>query len=212
MPFLAKGHRPDINNGPGVTRIVPTFWPQHLFKLNSNNSPSPGHSNLGSDGRYTCSGLLLMVPCWVPHLPKGCRPDFNNGLEGDLNSGPVLAPRRLFDSDSNNGLPATLILCQMKSIYLFKSPIYAGINLTGYHPPRADRQATNFFRQNPHPRDSFSVQNSSHRVKNETKIPTPGYNLPSSNAKISMKREHYSIKAVSFQIFHNCPFDNFYLS
>ena len=40
-------------NGPGVTRIVPTIWPQHLFKFNSNNSLSPGHSNLGSDGRYT---------------------------------------------------------------------------------------------------------------------------------------------------------------
>ena len=45
--LLAKGHSPDINNGPGVTRIVPTFWPQHLFKLNSNNGPSPGHSNVG---------------------------------------------------------------------------------------------------------------------------------------------------------------------
>ena len=39
--LLAKGHRSDINNGPGVTRIVPTFWPQHLFKLNSNNGPPP---------------------------------------------------------------------------------------------------------------------------------------------------------------------------
>ena len=33
-----------------------------------------------------------MVSWWVPHLPKGCRPDFNNGLGGDSNSGPVLAP------------------------------------------------------------------------------------------------------------------------
>ena len=79
----------------------------------------------------------------------------------------------------------------------------AGINLTGYHPPpRADCWATNFFRQNPHPRDSFSAQNSGPRVKkNETKIPTPGHNLPCSNAKRSMKKEHNSIKAVSFQIF-----------
>ena len=37
--------------------------------------------------------------------------------------------------------------------------------------------------------------------KNETKIPTPGHNLPCSNAKKSMKKEHNSIKAVSFQIF-----------
>ena len=96
---------PDINNGPGVNRIVPTFWPQHLFKFNSNNGPSPGHSSLGSDGRYTCLDLLLTVSWWVPHLPKDCRPDFKNGLGGDSNSGAVLAPQRLFESNSNNGPP-----------------------------------------------------------------------------------------------------------
>ena len=47
----------------------------------------------------------LMVSWWVSHLRKGCRPDFNNGLGGDSNSGPVLAPRRLFESDSNNAPP-----------------------------------------------------------------------------------------------------------
>ena len=37
-------------------------------------------------------------------LPEGCRPDFNNGLGGNFNSGPVFAlPQRLFESDSNNG-------------------------------------------------------------------------------------------------------------
>ena len=43
----------------------------------------------------------------------------------------------------------------------------AGINLTGYQSPpsQADCRATNFFRQNPHPRDSFSVQNSGPRAK-----------------------------------------------
>ena len=85
-----------------MTRIAPTFWPQHLFKFNSNNGPSPCHSNLGSDGRYTCSSLPLMV-WWLPYLNKDCRLDFNNGLGGDSNSGPVLAPWRLFESDSNNG-------------------------------------------------------------------------------------------------------------
>ena len=42
-----QGPRPDINNGPGVTRIVPTFWPQHLFKFNSNNGPSQAIPILG---------------------------------------------------------------------------------------------------------------------------------------------------------------------
>ena len=46
------------------------------------------------------------------------------------------------------------------------------INLIGYHPPWADRRATNFFRQNPHTRDSFSVQNSGPRVK-KTKQKSP---------------------------------------
>ena len=44
----------------------------------------------------------------VAYLPKGCRPDFNNGPGGDSNSGPVLPPRRLFESDSNNG-PSNLV-------------------------------------------------------------------------------------------------------
>ena len=95
MPYLARDPRPDINNGPGMPRIVHTFWAQ-------NDSPSPGHSNLGSDGRYTCSSLPLMV-WWVPYLNKGHRPYFNNGLGGDSNSGPILAPWLLFESDSNNG-------------------------------------------------------------------------------------------------------------
>ena len=50
---------------------------------------------------------------------------------------------------------------------------YAGINLTGYHPPRADRRATNFFRQNPRPGDSFSVQNSRPRVEKPKQNPHP---------------------------------------
>ena len=41
--------------------------------------------------------------------------------------------------------------------------------------PRADPRATNFFRQNPHPRDNFSVQNSGPRVeKTKQKSPPQG--------------------------------------
>ena len=50
---------------------------------------------------------------------------------------------------------------------------YAGINLTGYHPPRANRRATNIFRQNPRPGDSFSVQNSGPRVEKMKQNPHP---------------------------------------
>ena len=89
---------------------------------------------------------------------------------------------------------------------------YAGINLTGCHPfpPRGDPRATNFFpSKSPPPGQLLSAKLRTPGRKNETKIPTPGHNLPSLNAKRSMKREHNSIKAVSFQISHNCPFDNF---
>ena len=106
--------RPNINYDPGVTRIVSTFWRQHLFKFNSNSGPSPGHSNLGSDERYTCSSLPLMI-WWVPYLTKGCRPDFKNGLGYDSNSGPALTPG-VFLSPTRIMAPprATPILCQMK--------------------------------------------------------------------------------------------------
>ena len=59
-----------------------------------------------------------------------------------------------------------------RRVSLLKVP-NAGINLTGYHPPRADRRATNFFRQNPRPGDSFSVQNSGPRVEKTKQNPHP---------------------------------------
>ena len=91
-----------LNGKCDVINIGPILALQRLFESDLNNGPSPSHSNLVSDVQ-TYSGLLLMVSWWVPYLPKGCRPDFNNGLVGDSNSGPVLVPRRLFESDSNNG-------------------------------------------------------------------------------------------------------------
>ena len=90
---------------------------------------------------------------------------------------------------------------------------YAGINLTGYHPPPPELIAWPliFPVKIPTPRTAFQCKTPAPGSKNKTKIPTTGHNLPSSNAKISLKREHYSIKAVSFQISHN-SFDNFLLS
>ena len=80
MSYLAKSPRPDINNGPGVTRIVPTFWPPAFLQIQLEYWPLPGHSNLGSDARYTCSSLPLIV-CWVLYLNKAPRYDLNNGLK-----------------------------------------------------------------------------------------------------------------------------------
>ena len=51
------------------------------------------------------------------------------------------------------------------------------------------------------------MQNSGLALEKRNKIPTPGHNLPGLNDKISVKKEHNSIRAVSLQIFHDCPFD-----
>ena len=44
--YLAKGYRPDFNNGfRGDSNSGPILAPQHLFECDSNNGLSPGHSN-----------------------------------------------------------------------------------------------------------------------------------------------------------------------
>ena len=44
-----------------------------------------------------------MFSLWVQYLAKGPRPDFNNGPGDNSNSGCISAPRRLLESDLNNG-------------------------------------------------------------------------------------------------------------
>ena len=78
-------------------------------------------------------------------------------------------------------------------------------------PPGLTPGPLNFSVKIPAPGTAFQCKTPAPGSKKRNKIPTPGHNLPGSNAKISMKKEHNSIKAVSFQIFHNCPFDNFLL-
>ena len=115
LPYLAKGPMPDFNSGPGnISNIDWILALQHLLETNLNNSPPPPPPAIPilCQMEYTiCSGLLLMVSWWVPYLPKGCRPDFNNGLGGDTNSGLVLAPRRLFESDHNNLVWNKVYIC-----------------------------------------------------------------------------------------------------
>ena len=116
LPYLAKGPTPDFNYGPGNgSNSGCILASQRLIESDLNGGYSPSHSNLLSDGVYICSGLLLMVSWWVPYLPKGCRPDFNNGLGGDSNSGPVLASGVYLSPTRIMAPPrATPILCQMK--------------------------------------------------------------------------------------------------
>ena len=66
-----------------------------------------------------------MVFWWVPYLPKGCRPDFNNGLGDDSNSAPFW-PRRLFESHSDNGPSPghSNLVSDEEYICSIKSPVY----------------------------------------------------------------------------------------
>ena len=121
VPYLAAGMTSIMASD--VTRLVAPFPPPHLIKSDSTNGPSTGHLNLVSDGAI-CSCLLLMVSWQVPYLAKGCRPDFNNGLRGDSNSGPILVPS-VYSSLTQIMAPlqAISILCQME-LHLFMSPTY----------------------------------------------------------------------------------------
>ena len=102
VPCLLKGCRADFKNGPGVTRIVVPYWAPSVY-LTLTQIMAPPQAIPILCQIYICSSLIPMVSWWVPYLPKGCSSDFNNGLGGDSNSGPVLAPRSSFVSNSNNG-------------------------------------------------------------------------------------------------------------
>ena len=110
VPYLNKRLKPEFNNDPEMTWIEARVWtPLHLFETNLYNGPSLSH------GVYICSSLLLMVSSQVPHLSTGSRPDFNNDLGADSNSGPVLGPGVYLSLTRIMTSPwATPILCQMK--------------------------------------------------------------------------------------------------
>ena len=130
MPYLVKGPRPDINNRPGVIRIVSIFWPRRLFESDSNNCPSMGHSNFVSDKVYICSDLPFLISWWLPYLAKGPMLDFNNGPGTDLNSIRSLASQRLFETYLNNAPQAIPTLCQMENTYGF---LVGAISVQGLH-------------------------------------------------------------------------------
>ena len=67
--------------------MTPIMPPEHSLSLTRIMAPPQAIS------------ILCQVSWQVPYL--GCRSDFNNGLRGDLNSGPILASFCLFQS--NNG-------------------------------------------------------------------------------------------------------------
>ena len=91
LPYLAKGPMSDFNNGLGNDSNSGCILAlQRLIKSDLNNGPSPSQSFVRWSihlFRSPTYGFLVGAIS-----PKGCRPDFNNDLGGDSNSGPVLGP------------------------------------------------------------------------------------------------------------------------
>ena len=96
----------------------------------------------------------------------------------------------------------TYVLLEKSSCCPRTMDCYTGINLTSYHPPRLTPWPLIFPSKSPPPGQLFSAKLRLLGRKNEAKINTPGHNLPSANAKRSMKKEHnFKIKSSFFPIF-----------
>ena len=136
MTYLAKGPRLEINNGSGDDSKVPTYWPLHFFNSNWNNGPSPGHSNIRSDGRCTSSSLPFMV-WWVRYLNKRLRPEFNNGPEMTWIVATVWSPLHLFETDLYNGpsLSHGVYICSPTYVLLQWSPTYGLLLMVSWQVP-----------------------------------------------------------------------------
>ena len=70
--------------------MTPIMPPEHSLSLTRIMAPTQAIS------------ILCQVSWQVPYL--GCRSDFNNGLRGDSNRGPILASFCLFESNSGPSL------------------------------------------------------------------------------------------------------------
>ena len=121
VPYLAKGHRRDINNGPGVTQIVPTFW-HNIYSnwtgimaipiLGQMEDTPVQVSYLWIPGRcHICRRAAGLTSIMAQQVTRIVAPFWPPGV--------YLSPTRIMAPPQ-----ATPILCQIKSIYLFKSPIY----------------------------------------------------------------------------------------
>ena len=101
VQYLAKGPKPDFNDGPRITRIVAAFLSPAFFESDSNNGPSPGHSNLGQMEDTPVQVSHLWSPGGSNICPRA------SGLtlimaQGITQIVAAFGPQRLFDSNSNN--------------------------------------------------------------------------------------------------------------
>ena len=95
VAIVAKGHRPDFNNGPGgysnngrilassiysnLTRIMVQFWPPGVYWSLTRIMVPPQAIPFCIKWRHSCSSLLLRLSWLFPYLANGHRLDFNNG-------------------------------------------------------------------------------------------------------------------------------------
>ena len=104
---------------------------------------------------------------------KGCRPDFNNGLGGDSNSGPVLAP------DVYLG-PTRIMAPPQATPILFKSPIYDFLVATMW--PRV-----------PHPTPDFNLGNDFNSdVSKQIRLCT-GSGAPARNSQVTCTKHSFGV-------------------
>ena len=86
-----NGYMPDLNNGPGVTRIVPTFWRQHFSNWTRIMAPPQAIPILGQMEDTPVQVSYLWFPGGYYICPRAA--GLNSIMAwGDSNSGPVLAP------------------------------------------------------------------------------------------------------------------------
>ena len=101
--ICSRAARPDLNHE--LTRIVAPYWPPNVYlSLTRIMTPPQAIPILCQIRVYICSCLIYL---WFPggcHIcPRSAGLTSIMVLGGDSNSGPVLVPRRLFESESNNG-------------------------------------------------------------------------------------------------------------
>ena len=102
VPYLAKGHRRDINNGPGVTQIVPTFWHNIYSNWTGIMAPPQAIPILGQMEDTPVQVSYLWIPGGCHICPRAAGLTSIMAQQVTRIVAPF-CPRRLFESNLNNG-------------------------------------------------------------------------------------------------------------
>ena len=105
---------PDFNNGPGGdSNSYPVLFPSISLSPTRIMAP-PWATLILCQMKYASVQVSYLWFLDGYHLAKGPTLDFNNGPGNDFNSSHSLDPRRLFESDSNNGPPQAISVLNCK--------------------------------------------------------------------------------------------------